>query len=351
MRKCVITSVGTSLITNTARTTSTKNPTKADILKELKKDSTNASAEMNVLNKLGLEVGDEVTLIHTESDNGILAAKCLQEFLKQDRDIEAKLINPKKLTDQSHSMVDQGLFQLAADIVEEIDLRKKTFEVMINMNGGFKPQCGVMMIVGALMGIPVYYTHESHHGLVKVPPLPITWDEDFFAEHEELLQQLQPGNMTVAEFDHEVKNWDQPTRIQLKNLTYELEENVTLSPLVEAAFERYLASALASDHVQIRFSKVANDKLQALGENRRIRTLIEQVSRKPSPTKLKTKENSDLYFAGKGHTSERVAIYFESNFIVIADLWPIHDDYEQALQTRTVLKENYPPVAEYERTN
>lgn len=142
-------------------------------------------------------------------------------------------------------------------------------------------------------------------------------------------------------------HWDEPTRIQLKNLTYELEGNITLSPLVEAAFRNYLNNAVASDHVQVRLSKDANDKLKAMGENNRIRTFIERISRKNSPAKFETKENSDLNFVGKGHTSERLAFYTEMDYIVVADFWVVHDDYVQALQTRTAFKKNYPPVAEF----
>jgi hypothetical protein len=59
--------------------------------------------------------------------------------------------------------------------------------------GGFKAEIAFLNLLGALLEIEVVYIHEQHRELVRLPRLPLTWDTEFVARHQDFFSWIDDG--------------------------------------------------------------------------------------------------------------------------------------------------------------
>jgi CRISPR/Cas system-associated protein Csm6 len=74
-------------------------------------------------------------------------------------------------------------------------------ETVFCATGGFKAEIAFMNVMGALLGIEVYYIHELHRELVRLPRLPLTWDADFVARNDEFFRWVEAEPRKSAEVE------------------------------------------------------------------------------------------------------------------------------------------------------
>lgn len=197
--RTIITTVGTSLLTNRDGRPWSKEPLPdpGEVAAWLKTaDPCHASAELHTWFRLGLfkqPASERVRLIHSHTPDGRFCAECLRDYA-QHYGLDAALVDITELHYTDAANFNRGLRQLVHVLAEQI--RAATHspqdEVALAATGGFKAEIAVANLVGALLGAPVYYIYEQFQQLIKLEPLPIALQGDWLRQGpgEKLLQTL-----------------------------------------------------------------------------------------------------------------------------------------------------------------
>lgn len=230
--RTILTTVGTSLLTNAKRTLNQPELTEQQMSIYLKETpAVRASAETNSLSHL-LQDGDTVALLHSQTDDGLLCARALQAFLKK-QGHQATLHEIGHLSYKVSTFKLRGLRNLAGTLAGLIrQARRDGNEAAINATGGFKAETAFATQVGQIFGVPVYYLYETFNEIIEMPPTPIVWDYSLLAENEDFFTWLSGDMRTTAETDRYAP--DLPPGVRL--LLAEEEEYTFLSALGEAYF-------------------------------------------------------------------------------------------------------------------
>jgi putative CRISPR-associated protein (TIGR02619 family) len=181
-----ITTVGTSLLTNNGRPwegwrRDLPVPDSATVDAWLQQaDRREASAEIHTWFKLGIldEPGrHRLRLIHTNSADGRFCAQRLQRWA-QKQGVDCTIEEIAGLGTAREAGFNRGLAELARKLAVNIASGRAGGEVRIAATGGFKAEIAVANLVGALLGVDVYYIYEHFERLVRLDPLPISPDPD-----------------------------------------------------------------------------------------------------------------------------------------------------------------------------
>ena len=182
--KTVITTVGTSLLTNRKDdrpwkgwTFGNELPYQHEVIDWLKNaDLKKASAEIHTWYKIGVFNNPQhhnIILVHSQTEDGKYCAICLKKFIENKKIKSVEIKEVSELNYQGASSFKKGLSKLIKTIAESIRSYKKDGEVVIAATGGFKAQIAVANITGTLLGVPVYYIYEQFEELIKLDPIPI----------------------------------------------------------------------------------------------------------------------------------------------------------------------------------
>jgi|APCry1669189070_1035195.scaffolds.fasta_scaffold08004_2 putative CRISPR-associated protein (TIGR02619 family) len=192
----VITTVGTSLLTNADQASISKRPwagwrfksaypPEAQVLEWLKSaDARQASAEIHTWYRLGIldNTSDvKVVLVSSQTPDGQYCANRLEEFAEF-RGIKVEKKPVEGLTYTDSETFNRGLSRLVRIIAESIRSSRREGEVVIAATGGFKAEIAIANLVGTLLGTPVYYIYEQFEQLVKIEPIPITLAPEWLRE-------------------------------------------------------------------------------------------------------------------------------------------------------------------------
>lgn len=168
-------------------------------------DGSRVSAEYSLLAELRdqkrLEEGLAISLIHSETLDGTLAAILLKEILKEQFHNATVTLKPiEKLDASKVNNLSEGLGSFMGVIAEELGRfnREKTCFAPL---GGYKFMVMTGYLVGASMGYPALYLHETDQRLYEIPPLAIRIDETTLERLSTLLNKLdeQPHLYTNLE--------------------------------------------------------------------------------------------------------------------------------------------------------
>ncbi|AER65974.1 CRISPR-associated protein, APE2256 family [Thermovirga lienii DSM 17291] len=248
MYRRIITTVGTSLLTNRDRPWAGWRPqTKCDLPdpREVREwlsnvDPALASAETNTLRAMDVSEQDELVFLHSNTEEGTFCAARLAEYYEK---IAARTTMEKiEQLGYSASNFDRGLKCLIDIVVKHVkDSRNRGQIPIICATGGFKAEIAFMNLIGALMEVEVFYMHELHKEVVRLPVLPLAWDVAFVEANKEFFTWVEEEPRSSSE----VESW--------------LKKEPKLRPLVEDADDgcTYLTSA---GHM---LYKVAMEKIQA----------------------------------------------------------------------------------------
>jgi len=179
----IIVSVGTSLLTNRVGspkrpwcdwTSGSPLPDLEDAVKYLRSaDPKTASAETNTLHRLGLQAGDMLHWLHSDTLEGEFCAKALcTYYMLAGRNGALHAITGLKYEEKTFAST--GLRSLVSKTFEII--RKADCPVEICATGGFKAEMAYLNLVGLLAQCPVHYIHEKFGNLISLPVLPVDWD-------------------------------------------------------------------------------------------------------------------------------------------------------------------------------
>lgn len=240
MPRLVISTVGTSLITNQVRErTDQKNLQKLlretsnytqdkiiakypdykefigyiDILKQRAEDKLQngntleireASAELNGLYGLyedNLEEGKEDThlLIATDTKQGRLTAEIIDNFLKNQGLRNIIIYYPPGFSLASTNIFLEGMADLFYFLQNTIaDARKKQYQICFNLVGSFKAVQGYLNTIGMFYADEIVYVFEGSNEVIKIPRLPVDIDKSKVEPHKVQLAMMSQGDLLTS---------------------------------------------------------------------------------------------------------------------------------------------------------
>jgi len=191
MSRLIITTVGTSLLTNRGWKWGSPLPDAKALETYLDSVSAaDASAETNTLHRLELDESDWLEFLHSDTDEGRFCANQLCQYYQgQCRDVRLREI--KSLNYHHQSFAQAGLKRLVQIVFESLNTPRPGSPVPVfAATGGFKAEIAFLNLVGALLKIEVYYIHDQFRELVRLPRLPLTWDTNYVLENQDFFEWI-----------------------------------------------------------------------------------------------------------------------------------------------------------------
>ncbi|MEM2941695.1 MAG: putative CRISPR-associated protein [Thermoproteota archaeon] len=329
--RTILTTVGTSLLSNARRDLKTENPDRHQLANYLRlSDPTKTAAETNSLCRL-LKEGDDVVFLYSHTEEGELCAKVLEGYFRN-KGYDGRSVEVPDLTYSESRFKMRGLRSLVATLIEEVRREQsKQRQVLINATGGFKAEIAYATLVGLLFDIPVYYIHEAFGDIIEMPPTPISWDYTLIADYDEFFEWIDTEPRPSKEVDLRLKAL--PREISM--LLVEEEGYTFLSPAGEAFYEAYREKETRAEKVPILLSAKAKGVYMKSEPN--IRHLFRRAIRKIRVKELRQSGsdqvgNSDCLVFPKGHRDERVFYFEDGDRIMICEFTRKADNsYEKAI--------------------
>jgi putative CRISPR-associated protein (TIGR02619 family) len=202
MSRLLITTVGTSLLTNRDRPWSpAERPWRpgaplpeAELVDGwlAEADPVLATAETNTLRGVGVADTDRVHLLHSDTPDGRFCSARLRHFYEHTigcRAVEERQI--AALGFAPASFAQRGLRNLVSLAMASIrDAKQLGLEPIFCATAGFKAELAFLNLLGALVNVEVFYRHEQFREIVRLPRLPLTWDADCVVQHREFFDWI-----------------------------------------------------------------------------------------------------------------------------------------------------------------
>lgn len=303
MSTVILTTVGTSLLLNARREGRVSH---AEILEYLSNDPKAASAETNSL--LGIwQPGDEVVLLHSDTEEGARAAELVQGYWQ--RKGACSVVRIPGLAYEAQGFVDYGLKHFVQTLAGEIrKAARAQKEVVINATGGFKAEIAYATALGLIFKVPVYYIHERFREVVTLPPSPFGWDSSALLYNEDFFDWIEAEPRTKPEVESHVKSLVHESEVRL--LLEDTPDGYTmLSPLGQAYLEAFRLELEQSQAIPVYLSKKARQSWGGFDPStqNKYRHLLERLR---LPSRLGQSERKsgggDALGYPKGPTSERL---------------------------------------------
>ncbi|MDW8266673.1 MAG: putative CRISPR-associated protein, partial [Gemmataceae bacterium] len=189
MNRVILTTVGTSLLTNPDRPWAGwrhKQPLPDDTIVDgwlRQADPIKASAETHTWYRLGLFDADnkdkiEVVLIHSHTNDGLYCAERLVAAASA-KGLKARRKQVDALDYTDGHKFNRGLRQLVRVIGEEIKRGRTVGYVELAATGGFKAEIAIANLVGAISETPVHYIYQEFSSIVTIEPIPVALRADW----------------------------------------------------------------------------------------------------------------------------------------------------------------------------
>lgn len=240
--RVIITTTGTSLLTNTARALKKNNAEVTDdelrhYFEEVGPEK--ASAETNSLPKIATP-DDGVVMLYTATPEGERCAKQIESYLKGKnwRNLRLRELELKQNEAQFER---KGLRNLVDTIIDEINqAQRQGDEVIINATGGFKAEIAYTTMVGMIFQVPVKYIYQEFQNPVTFPALPITWNLDLLIAYDHFFNWLDGEPRSQSEVEQRMKaiSPDDRDRIQQLLSPPDADQYIYLSPAGDILWKR-----------------------------------------------------------------------------------------------------------------
>ncbi len=341
--RTILTTVGTSLLTNSARILAPETPTDEQIAHYLRTaDPEKASAETNSLSRI-LQDGDQIIFLHSDTEEGARCAQLLKNHYEQKGyRTEMRLVPDLKYTERRFQQ--RGLRSLVNILAEQIAKAQKGGKaVLINATGGFKAEIAYATLIGLLFKVPVYYIHEAFRDIIQMPATPIGWDFSLIANHEEFFEWLEADLRTQQAVDDRLKGIV-PDREQITMLLTEEDGYVMLSPMGEAFYQAYRIKIEQSPIEKVYLSPQASETYREAEQS--VRQEFKRVFHQLANPELRRSQsepkiNTDCLVYPQGHRDERVFYYEEGDRVYVCELARHSDQSYERLLARGVRKSQY----------
>jgi putative CRISPR-associated protein (TIGR02619 family) len=208
MSNYIVSTCGTSLLTNTADSESRKklnelaNKLENDLLPEGKRlidDEAKKvreqllqcndfvalqkkSAEINTLlklydNQFSIGKNDRHLLLHTDTYEGQITAEILCGWLQSQGISQVEIHCCENLNTANAASFQQGIAKLAKYLAETLPgWRENRCKIIFQLSGGFKTLAGFMQTAGMFFADEIVYIFETSDALLRIPRIPVQLD-------------------------------------------------------------------------------------------------------------------------------------------------------------------------------
>jgi len=290
------------------------------------------SAELNTLDRLDIEEGDRVVLISTDSAPGRICSEKLLAVIEDVYGIHCEIAkieglqvyNPKLLREVGL----KNLVKVLLDDYLDNDEIRYAYDIIINPTGGYKAIVPFLTVLGMLYGKSAIYLFEHANELIKLPPLPLTFDLSIYERVKGALKFVDE-EIAVSEQAYlgHIENYDSAERDLFLSFTEPYEDGlITLSPLayILLKVEATAQPCMVSDEVRKTFSEIKGEKQVIL--KRMINNASNPLWRQQ---KIHRWPNSKVIAIKPGNTAERLAGFMKESRFHVAFAYASHDDYEK----------------------
>lgn len=264
MKKILIATCGTSVLTN-ARTLKEEilgdrhfsNMTeeerkiiKVKLLENLKIKNANdrsCGAEVNstyfLLEQEKIEI-EKIILIASDSVDGILAAEIIKELLSTKlniKNIEIKKVDKLNITKEYEFAIKglRNLIRTTTEIIKGYNIQ----DLIIAPIGGFKAQISMVALVAQIYKIPAYYLYENSSNIIKMLPLPISLDTEFFINNIDFITRLAKEDMIPKNEVKDILNANPELNNIIEEESLDGEKYICLSSIGILGYEKLLREA------------------------------------------------------------------------------------------------------------
>ncbi|MBO9309041.1 MAG: putative CRISPR-associated protein [Chloroflexi bacterium] len=256
MRNCLISTVGTSIITNISgqyrgekdsgvsqemheklkRFLNERNWGQlARVLASVEPTARICGAEINSVAEIVRRQRIDLRHIHllvSDTDEGQNVGKLLESYFieRTNRDL------PNLQTVEYHTVAglqdrEPARFRALGlrNLVREIGNLVKRYDrsnVLIDATGGYKAQIAIAVVFGQALEIPVMYRHERFPEIIAIPPMPIAFDYALLGENADVLAFFERG---AAVSSAELPEMDERLRVLLEEVEVDSETLFELS--------------------------------------------------------------------------------------------------------------------------
>ncbi len=157
-----------------------------------------ASAEINTLESMFEKYRelrpDTSLIIFLYSDTFIseICAEILHAYFT-DRGFKVTLERIVGLTYDPDQFVYEGINSLIEKVITIITNNKRT-SIKLAITGGFKAEFAYITLIGSLYDIELYYKHEIQKKLLRLPPISIRINLEFYLQYLELFKLVEQSN-------------------------------------------------------------------------------------------------------------------------------------------------------------
>ena len=314
------------------------------------------SAEMNTLNKLGVNADDRIVLLSSDNAQGRVCAEMNRKAIVDAFNISRDQIIIHRIEGlQVHSaktLREKGLKNLVKVVVNEYlgnENIRYHYDIVLNPTGGFKGVVPFLTVLGMLYGKRTVYMFEFADELINLPPLPFSFDMDLYDRvRPALIFAESEVAVTEESFLKKVKNFSPEERDRFMAFTEPFDASLlTLSPLAyclvsaENRQEKPLIAVSAAEDLK----KI--EGIPALMVKRLIRNSVNPIWREKH---VKNWQNTDLLVFKQINTAERIAGFLKNGKLHITHVFASHDDYVRNLGNYSKKDFNKVSFIEWEET-
>jgi putative CRISPR-associated protein (TIGR02619 family) len=296
------------------------------------------SAEMNSLSLSGLDKSDKVVLLHTETEDGLICAENVSELIKKHFNLSSTLVKVTGLQVKDALKFRKIGIQNLFKELDHLVYGYAPENVILNGTGGFKGVVPYLTLYGLLNRISTLYLFEFSNELIKLPPVPVSYDYDRPNKAYKALEKIDSeSSISIDCFFKLIPDLKYEDRPWYESLIEKIGKGeVTMSPFALIMWE-----TMKKSEGQVYIAKQAvKSYSNSSGQVREQYNFM--LSRITNPlwrnAKIHPCTGSDLEFYKPGNTSERLAGITKGNDIYVCELMQ-HDEYEKKIQL--CQKKNY----------
>ncbi|MBW4667365.1 MAG: putative CRISPR-associated protein [Cyanomargarita calcarea GSE-NOS-MK-12-04C] len=311
MPQLVISTVGTSLLTNQLNERTDKKDWKrrmietanltyeeinkyhedvADIISQLKERANKKiynteieveeiceiSAELNGIyglygKKLEEGVSDTHVLIATDTAQGRIAAEVIESYLKSKGLNSTSVWIQPELSLASSNVFTESIAKLIPSMQQTIlDCKKTNYRICFNLVGGFKALQGYFNTIGMFYADEIIYVFEGSNELIKIPKLPIKINIEEVEPYKVQLAMMAVGDIS--------KSWEEAKKVPQEWAVVDGQE-MTLSTWGQLIWSQCQNELLSQDK-PLKFPKIDYTSI-----------FLDEYKNKPANEKIILQEN------------------------------------------------------------
>jgi len=292
-------------------------------------------AEMNSLDRIGIERTDRIALLSSDTAQGRVCADIIKNVIVNAYSLSGSQVQIRRVeglqvhdADKLRKDGFRNLIKILLDEYLHNDEIQHAYDIILNATGGYKGTIPFLVILGMLYGKRTVYTFEFANELITLPPLPFSFDLGLYNRVKPALNFLD-HEIAVPEqtFLSKVLGYVPAERDLFMTFTEPFDKGrVTISPLASCL--------LRIDRRKPLFvTERVMDLLRASKGTHKIH-LERMLSKSIDPlwrnSHLDTWNVTDLLVI-KEKNGERIAGYNKGGSFHVTHAFEEHEDYERIL--------------------